>query len=284
VNDRHPSSISELSQYMATRSILFESIQQSPIDPLFENLSGEIHDACPSDLCLLVAGDEEKPKSPPRETPLVRNNPKFRNIDSRPWLHQIGSGLQVDSTRITGGSDGWLYIAKNLERLRISPNGCHIEYRDQIFLVNNRKLPPVVAELLSETYSIISDWRSRVVRLSMDTDDMECSLMDDLFPPRTFLVEFKNRTALRSLKIQNSVSYWGTVAGRTIQVPVVDIENSSNKSHYIHRLAPELSMLDPEKIWCEMIQLRAMCFEEDRRLSSGKSPNQSLSQCQISGG
>lgn len=253
-----------------TRSILFESIQQSPIDPLLTD--------CSTESCMLEGYhsgvSEEAPKEPPRETPLMDCTPKLRLIDSGAWVDQLGSGIggnfgvsvtQHDKNR-------GILISNDLENICVSPNGLFMDHRGRQFRLSDNpeeiaKIPQVALQLLSDGHATLAAWRSRIVRLSMDTDEYECFLMDDLAPPKTFLVELKNCGVLQSVRIQAGMSYWTTGTGRCVSVPTCILEQETNVKSWIDNIAPELALIDASVIWSDLIQLRAMCLEEDRRLS-----------------
>ena len=254
-----------------TKSLLFESIQQSPIDPLFDNLSDEGEGCSDHALLPLVAADEI-PKSPPKETPLVSKVKKPgdirpRLIDSRAWGKQIGAGVDGPNVVISQQERGGLLIRRRSYEMSLilSANGLHI-YASEHQFTFGQTLPRDVATLLADAYTALCSWRSRIVRLSMESDELECSLMDDIYPPRTFLVEYRTRTALKSLRIQDGLTHWETAAGRVVTVPADTLDQEMNRTKLMHSVAPELSLLDAGQAWQDFVQLRAVCLEEDRRL------------------
>ena len=129
------------------------------------------------------------------------------------------------------------------------------------------KIPKVVLQLLSDGHATLAAWRTRIVRLSMETDEYECFLMDDLSPPKTFLVELKNIHVLRSVRIQTGITYWTSGTNRCVSVPTSMLEQEANIKSWIDNIAPELTSIDTNSIWSDIIQLRAMCLDEDRRIS-----------------
>jgi hypothetical protein len=254
-----------------TRSILFESIQQSPIDPLMADCSTE--SAIPEGYHLGLTSVEESPNAPPRETPLLESTPKMRLIDSAAWGEQLGAGLSANGLTVTllDKARG-VRISNRLEAINVSSNGLFIDYLGEQLRLSDKpedleKIPLAVIRLLSEGYEALSAWRSRIVRLSMDTDEYECSLMDDLCPPKTFLVELKGNAALKSVRIQAGMSHWTTGTGRSVNVPTCILEQERDIKSWMGDLAPELALVDAGLIWSDIIQLRAMCLDEDRRLS-----------------
>ena len=248
-----------------TRSVLFESIQQSPIDPLFDNISDEGCEGYGS----MLNVHEEKPNAPPRATPLIEAPVKVRLIDSREWAVQIGDGLDgPNGLKISRSSDG-ISISNDQDRIGVSSNGVRMEWNGEVFTFG-QQLPSRVNALMAQGYATISAWRSRVVRLSMDSDDLECSLMDDLYPPRTFLVEYKNSPILKSIKVQDGIIHWESIAGRVITVPATVLEDDLQAGKFMQQIAPELTLVDVDQVWAECIQLRGLCLDEDRRLTMAR--------------
>jgi hypothetical protein len=92
--------------------------------------------------------------------------------------------------------------------------------------------------------------------------------MDDVYPPRTFLVEYKLSILLKSLKIQSGILYITTIT-RTVSLPISILEDESEGgkiSTLITSIAPELSIIDIDKIYDEFVQLRRLCIDEEKRL------------------
>lgn len=261
-----------------TKSILFESIQQSPIDPLMttDDMQGEGLITPELAVCLL----EDIPLDPPKETSFAsgcsKSEVRLRMLEPRAWADQIPTeGLRgtngisltriqnkgVKAARLSGG-----------ETIDISADGLDVTYNGVVHKLSNysedlAKVPTEALQLLEGAYETIATWRSRIVRLSMDTDEYECSLMDDLSPPRTFIVEIKSRTnPIRSVRIQSGLVIWETREGRVVSIPSTLIEDDGFNPKVIHELLPELRGIQVELLWSDLIQLRGMCLDEDRRL------------------
>ena len=255
-----------------TRSILFESIQHSPIDPIMmDETSGGL--VTPE----LVALLEERPLPPPCET--RERSIRVRLLNPQAWVDQIGSaGIKGHNSVVvtrSDSSDGGITVtrASDGQSMTLSADGSVLKHRGELFQLSDQvqhfhKIPVALLQMLTETYEAISAWRSRVVRLSMDTDDYDCSLMDDLCPPRTFLAEFKFAACLKSVRIQAGVAHWQMLSGKIVSVPVKLLEQQESISKFMHRLTPELETVDVSGIWSDLIQLRGMCLDEDRRLIS----------------
>lgn len=263
---------------MSASSLLFESIQQSPIDPVMFDEQTDDGDLSSRKLFCVA---EEQPLDPPIETPLI--DPYFSVpvpivIDSRPWIHQLDpKGLIHRNVKLVPLEKNQISVTRihfqSLEEsIIIAANGLFIEFQGSLFPLSDvpehtQNIPLPALKLLYETHAAIAHWRSRVVRLTMDTDEFECSLMDDICPPRTFLVEFKKSVILKSVKIQAGIAYWETATGRTVSVPSSVLDQEPDVSKFLHRIAPELVLTDPAQVWQDVIHLRAMCLEEDHRIA-----------------
>lgn len=252
-----------------TRSFLFESIQQSPIDPFMnDETTVGVGGVITPELAALL---EEAPLTPPLET---AKEFKLRFLNPEAWIDQLGTsrlsgqnGVSVVRNRAGGvtatRADGKA-IDISLGGLDFSAGNKKYKLSDQISDVGS--IPVEVLQLLSQAYETVAAWRARVVRLSMDTDEYECHLMDDICPPRTFLVEMKYPLTLKSIRIQSGVSYWQLASGKTVTINVTQFEQQDSKAKWILKVAPELGCLEVEQIWSDLIQLRGMCLDEDRRL------------------
>jgi hypothetical protein len=281
-------------------STFLESIQQSPIDTLISDAEDDERDRlnhATSDssvklllnqLCRahLFSDEEDQPLDPPIETPLIAeagfSSPIILLVDSRPWKHQLspsGDTLAPHSPLTVTPVDLGIVVfsKKNLnEKIFIPDNGLSITFNNTLYSLSDNgfedektgsSIPLPALKLLHETFIGINLWRSRIVRLSMDTDEYECSLMDDLCPPRTFLVEFKKSVILKSIKIQAGIAYWEIATGRTVSVHSSVLDEEPDVTKFMHQLAPELVLTKPAEVWDDVIQLRAMCLEEDHRLA-----------------
>jgi len=269
-------------------SIFFESIQQSPIDlELSEEEEG-----------LVGISGEEIPQSPPIETPLIdeavqltRRPHRMRLWRCREWISQLGDdGFVSDDGRVmlmaAPDSSGVIVkklcakpqsIIVSLSGLEIATPGDDFDFAGssgaseghKFYVYEPDRIPDDIRELYLMGQSAIETWRSRVVRLSLETEEVECSLMDDLFPPRTFLAEYKLSLILKSLKVQCGILFVTTL-NRTISIPVsiLEDERDGKIANLITSLAPELSIVDVDRMYSEFVQLRRMCIDEDRRVRS----------------
>jgi hypothetical protein len=248
-----------------------ESIQQSPIDPLMvdETSRGVVT----PELAALL---EERPWTPPMETH-VEGTVRLRLLNPQVWADQIcSSGIKgANGVVVSRSNNGGIVATRHPDGLcmSISADGLCLKHNGEIYKLSDqveqlRTVPLKLLQLMTETYEIISNWRSRVVRLSMDTDEYECSLMDDICPPRTFLVELKIPSSLKSIRIQAGVSYWQMSSGKIATVPVSLLEEQECIAKFMHRLVPELDSVDVLGVWSDVVQLRGMCLDEDRRLMS----------------
>lgn len=261
-----------------TKSVLFESIQQSPIDPLMttDDMQGE--GLITPELAVYLL--EEIAQDPPKETSFAsgfsKNEARLRMLEPRAWAEQIPSeGLEgtsgISITRLPNKGLKATRVSGR-ETVEISPDGVTITYRGMIHKLSNypnevEKIPIEALQLMEGAYGTITAWRSRIVRLSMDTDEYECSLMDDLSPPRTFIVEIKARTyPIRSVRIQSGLVIWETREGRIVSIPTTILEDDGLNTKVIHELIPELRGIQVELLWFDLIQLRGMCLDEDRRI------------------
>jgi hypothetical protein len=245
-----------------TRSILFDSIQQSPIDPLLDDLEGILTPG----LGLL----EEVPKAPPQEISMQADHQlRFRSLNPSEWVDQMPSkGLHgAGNIAIQKNCQGGITVSHNGgSDLSVSSNGLLVSFSGTTYPIDGG-IPVEAVKLLHEAYLTIAAWRSRVVRLSMETDDYDCFLMDDLAPPRTFLVELKDmRSTVKSVKIQDGLSLWETGTGRSVTIPTALIEQEANSDVVVEQLLLEVRSGEFQQLWLDLIQLRGMCLDEDRRL------------------
>jgi len=267
--------------------MFIESIQQSPIDLDFSSESPPLMSSNVS---------EENPLSPPIETPLISlsvgQRMKFWKI--KDWIHQLVEPLFNEDRSVTVGrcSDGMSVevTSRGGSSLRVVGmevfwNGMHARIHEE------DKLEQWVKELYLRGQGLIEQWRSRIVRLSLDTDEVECSLMDDLYPPRTFLAEYKQSMLMKSIRIHDGILYITTVT-RTITVPVslLEDEPDGKVSELLCSAAPELCVVDVDDIYRQFIDLRRMCIDEDKRIfeqehaSRGERTNVSTIDIAVGGG
>jgi hypothetical protein len=256
--------------------MMFErSLQASPIDPsLFDHFSDE--DASG------FARSEEAPMRPPIETPLMvqaaSSRATARILDYRIWMHQLP--FDGNKVRVERGINEGVRICCSSGEICISRNGLRIKFQNEEYSFPPSGWPDDLINMYITAQVEIESWRSHVVRLSMESDDVECSLMDDIFPPRTFLVEYKNSVLLRSIKVQNGCVYFQTPA-RTVSVPVDILEEGYGPSisEVVTNVAPELCVVDIDGLYAELVELRAAVLDEDKRMRT-----QSAGVCTIGGG
>jgi len=242
-------------------SLFLESIQQSPIDL---ELSDDEDDH--------ELSGEEVPLSPPIETPLIEERQRqshcMRLWKCREWISQLNEENLVTGDVVISASESGVVVRNRSLQFTVSLNGLDIVFPGQLFHVyEQERVPSDVRELYLAAQGMIESWRSRVVRLSMETDEVECSLMDDVYPPRTFLAEYKLSVLLKALKLQGGVLYISTLT-RTVSVPISILEDEANGKigRLITSIAPELSIVDIDSIYEEFVQLRSMSLEEDKRM------------------
>jgi hypothetical protein len=243
--------------------MFIDSIQQSPIDLDFSSES-------PPPLSHV---SEENPLSPPIETPLisscVTSRMKFWRI--KDWIHQLVEPLVSVEGNVSVGrySDGMsVEVTNRITGCCIRVIGADIFWDNCCARIHEEdKIEQSVKELYVRGQVLIEQWRSRIVRLTLDTEDVECSLMDDMYPPRTFLAEYKLSVLLRSIKLHEGILCISTVT-RTITVPVslLEDEPDGKVSELLCSAAPELSVIDMDNVLEQFIQLRRMCIDEDKRM------------------
>ena len=249
--------------------MFIESIQQSPIDL---NLSN-----CESPPLMSSTVSEENPLSPPIETPLI-NTPgtRMKVWKIKDWIHQLVEPLMdAGSVVVERCADGLSVEVRSGNGTCIRVLGIEIFYgSDKAKVFEEDRVPDWVKQLYLQGQTAIERWRSRIVRLSLDTDDVECSLMDDVYPPRTFLAEYKSSILLKSVRLHDGMLYITTLT-RTISVPVTLLEDEPDGkvSQLLCSAAPELSVLDMDSIFDQFVLLRRMCLDEDRRLSEENRPS-----------
>ena len=253
------------------------SIQQSPIDPVFEYDS-----------------EEEGPLTPPREmyepaasladmhdiARTFRQNDvssathAARIIVSREWIHQLGDDPLVGECGLIVFSHSDKFLGMKHPDGRVvrvslcgtvmyeghSNSSSYLLFEKGVF---GASVPEHVLEIYMVGYKLVENWRSRVVCLSMESNEIETSLMDDLFPPRSLLTEYKNNIVLRSMKIEKGLVTINTVV-RTLTVPLNLIEEDC-LTHAVKKIAPELAVIDMEEIWDNFIKLRQMCLEQHQK-------------------
>lgn len=240
-------------------SVLFESIQQSPIDPLFANLSSDDESRHSPMTALAVL--EEVPLAPPTAFVDLKRR---RILSTAEWIHQLTAPLSEGT--LTVSSDAGLIMTSIHGSIRVSGieihdlGGSHKKFS----LLTSEEIPRNIFTLYNAGFALVEAWRSRVVRLSMETQEVECSLMDDLFPPKSFLAEYRGNLVLRSMKIHKGLVTIATVA-RTVTVPLSVVETSSVGAA-LAKVAPELAVVDMKEIWDAFVSLRALCLDEDRRI------------------
>jgi hypothetical protein len=262
--------LNSLKTMSGTKSILFESIQQSPIDALMlDDTECALGGVITPELAALL---EENPQTPPLET---RPEPRLRFLNPRAWVDQLGSSsLRGDTgVMVKRNSDMGITATSLVDgfSIDISHDGLELTHAGNVHKLSEKierinSIPIDVLGLLSQAYEIISSWRSRVVRLSMETDDYECSLMDDLHPPRTFLVEFKQQISLKSVRFQGGVAYFQTSNGE-VRVSIDELEKQKHKTKWIHNQTTLLDDIDIDDLWPDLVQLRGLCLDEDARLT-----------------
>ena len=244
--------------------MFFESIQQSPIDL-------ELSSQSPPLLMMNSQVSEENPLSPPVETPLINMvGSRMKYWKSKEWIHQLLSPLQEegrDGALVERCSDGIsIEVRQGTSLIRVL--GIQVFWSDVSARVfEEDKLDDWVRQLYLKGQGLIEKWRSRVVRLSLDTDEVECSLMDDLYPPRTFLAEYKLLPLLKSIRLHDGLLYISTPT-RTITVPVslLEDEPDGKVAELLCAAAPELSVIDINQVFEQFVELRRMCIDEDNRI------------------
>ena len=271
--------------------MFIESIQQSPIDLDFSSESPPLMSSHVS---------EENPLSPPIETPLIvsLSSEKIRFWRIKDWVHQLVEPLWSEdrTVSIERCSDGLSVEVTNSRSggLSLRVVGMEIFWNNgtaRAKIHEEDKIEQWVKELYLVGQGIVERWRSRIVRLSLDTDEVECSLMDDLYPPRTFLAEYKQSMLLKSIRLHDGILYIVTLT-RTITVPVslLEDEPEGKVSELLCSAAPELSVVDVDALYKQFIDLRRMCIDEDKRIaeqeltSRGESGNLSTIDITVGGG
>ncbi len=250
-------------------SLIERSIQASPIDPtLFDHFSSSesSSDGIVDDLIPCSSSPEDLPLHPPIETPLIPQSTSPRLWNYRHWAHQLpylGENLSIEQTRAGG-----IQVMVGNRKLFIGSNGLTVEYNHQQFSFRPNEWPKELRDLYLVAQEEIEKWRGRVVRLSMENADFECSLMDSPLPPKTFLVEYKNSVLLKSIKVHNGCVYFETPA-RTVSLPVhvLEEDHAGKVSDAIAQVAPELTVIDINSLYEEFVQLRGMLLDEDKRLA-----------------
>lgn len=248
-------------------SIIERSIQASPIDPtLFDHFSSS--DSSSDGIVDLVpcSGEDIPILNVPIETPLISTdqpiaNPRLWNY--RSWAHQlpyISEHLHVRQT-----VDG-IEVLVDGRRIKLRRSGLVVEYDGREYSFPANQWPQEVRGLYVTAQEEIEKWRSRIVRLSMENSEFECSLMDTPLPPRTFLVEYKNSAILKSLRVHNGCLFFQTPA-RIVSVPVQALEEYQKVSDAVAHLAPELTVIDIDTVYDEFVQLRGLILDEDKRIS-----------------
>ena len=245
--------------------MFIESIQQSPIDI---NLSAS---ESPPLMSSIVS--EENPLSPPIETPLIASpGTRMRVWKIKDWIHQLVEPL-VDGVivveRCADGSSVEVRSRNGTSSIRVAGIEIHHGFGEPAKVFEETGIDTWVKDLYLQGQFVIENWRSRIVRLSLDTDDVECSLMDDVYPPRTFLAEYKSSVLLKSIKVHDGMLFLSTLT-RTISVPVslLEDEPDGKVSQLLCSAAPELTVLDIDGIYDQFVELRRMCIDEDKRLTN----------------
>ena len=228
---------------------MYDSIQQSPIDPVFaENTSDE---------------DEEVARV---VVPTPIKDKRLRLLISEDWIYQLTKPLNEGNVIVMNVDNEKLCVEKNHIKIYITLNGLNIFREASWYSLLDENIPIEILDIYNSGFIIVENWRARVVTLTMETDDIECSLMDDLYPPKSILAEYKSNVVLRSMKVQKGMVFITTIV-RTIALPLSMMEGGQSVKKTLATVTPELMVVDMDKIWTNFVEIRKLCLDEYKRIN-----------------